>query len=120
MLEALVFVVLIAAAYRITRFFVIDSLIGFSTDSGSRMSVRIDAFAYDTGGKDRNWWRGKVGDLLTCTFCLGFWISAVVYFAYLGATVGIDGIENTAWALHVINVFAIAGGQAYFNSRINA
>lgn len=118
MLEPIEYVVLILAAYRITRFFVRDSLIGFGDDSGSAMSVRIDAFAYDSDGSDRSWIRGKVGDLLTCVWCLGFWISAACYIAFIAATV--ENWREIPLAVNVISIFAIAGGQGYLSSRINA
>jgi len=125
-------IVLALAAYRLTRFFVFDSLLGFGIVDGrfaSGVAERIDKFAYTqdeiddqgkiitAGGTNRSFVRGKIGDLLTCTFCLGFWISLAVYFIYLGATVGMTGIEATPWAVHGITVFGIAGAQAYINSR---
>jgi hypothetical protein len=111
------FALLILASYRITRFFVRDSLIGFGEDSGSAMSVRIDAFAYNTDGSDRSWIRGKIGDLLTCVWCLGFWVSAGCYFAFVAAT---GRLGEFPVAVDVLSVFAIAGGQGFLSSRINA
>lgn len=132
-LDWLELLVLAVASYRITRFVVHDSLMGTGiTESGrfaSGVAERIDHFAYTQdevdalgkitkqGGDNRSFLRGKIGDLLTCTFCLGFWISVGVYFAYLSATVGQAGIEATPWAVHGITVFAIAGVQSYINSR---
>jgi len=118
-LELLEFVILSLAAFRITRFLIKDSLLGFGPDSGSRLSVRVDRFAYLKDGTGRSWWREYLGDLLTCTWCLGFWISAGVYFAWLSATVGISGIEVTEWPVHVVTVFGIAGVQGYLNTRMN-
>lgn len=115
--DFLTYAVLILAAYRITRFFVHDSLMGFGSDSDSRISVRLDRFAYAEDGSGRSWWREYLGDLLTCTWCLGFWISLAVYAAFAAAT---STYEDVPFAIHVINVFAIAGGQGYLNSRINA
>ena len=117
MLEPIQYVILIFAAYRLTRFFVRDSLIGFGDDSGSAMSVRVDAFAYNSEGIDRSWLRGKIGDLLTCVWCLGFWISAACYVAFVLATSSWSAIPN---AVHFISIFAIAGGQGYLSSRMNA
>jgi hypothetical protein len=126
-------IVLVLAAVRLTRFFVKDTLMGFGeTNTGrfaSGLAVRLDRFAYtpptiddsgrvlDEGGDDRSFIRGKIGDLFTCTFCLGWWISAAVYFGYLGATIGWDGITDISWTIHGIAVFAIAGAQSYINSR---
>jgi len=119
-LEPLEFVIICLAAYRLTRFFVKDSLMGFGPDSGSRLSVRVDRFAYDSEGNGRSWWREYVGDLLTCTWCLGFWISAMVYFAYLGGSLGWTAVGNIDWTVHGVSVFSVAGVQGYLNTRMNA
>jgi hypothetical protein len=113
-IDALTFVILALASYRATRFFVKDSLFGFGADSASRLSVKIDRFGYDDEGADRSWLRGKIADLLTCTFCLGAWISLAIVCAYLRATpieLGVDG-----WAI----AWAVAGAQGFLNSRMNA
>jgi len=132
--DLLELIVLTLAAARLTRFFILDSLMGFGIDSHtgqfvSPLAEKIDRFAYtqgeiddtgrviEQGGTDRSFLRGKIGDLLTCIFCLGFWISAACYFAFLGATIGWDGIIDIPLAVHGVTVFAVAGGQAYFNSR---
>jgi hypothetical protein len=78
-MEPLTFVILVFAAYRITRFFILDTLIGADLDSGSRWSQRLDRFAYTDQGEDRSWWRGRVGDLLSCYYCLGFWVAFSTY-----------------------------------------
>ncbi len=73
------------AAYRITRFIVFDSLIGADLGSGSRFSVWLTQFAYNSDGTDRSWLRGKIGDLLNCPWCTGFWVSVAVtaWWAFL-------------------------------------
>jgi len=132
-LDALELVVLALAAYRITRFLVRDSLIGFGPDSGSAMSVRVDRFAYfgaaDDGpdGTDRSWLRGKIGDLVTCMWCLGFWVSAAVYLVWTGTAPVLEPADwARAWeawnltAQDVVAIFAVAGAQGYISSRINA
>lgn len=113
-LEPYGFVLLCLAAYRVTRFLVKDSLLGFGPDSGSRTSVRVDAFAYDDEGQDRSWLRGKIGDLLTCTYCLGFWVSLAALCGWLRLAPWELGVEG------VVVVFAIAGVQGFLNSRMNA
>jgi len=131
--DALELIVLALASYRITRFLVRDSLIGFGPDSGSAMSVRVDRFAYfsttDAGpdGTDRSWLRGKIGDLLTCMWCLGFWVSAAVYLVWIGTAPVLEPADwSRAWeawnltAQDVVAIFAIAGAQGYVSSRINA
>lgn len=113
-LDLLTLAILALASYRITRFLVLDSLMGFGPDSGSGLSVRIDRFAYDEDGSDRSWWRGKVGDLLTCTWCLGFWVSLAVLCAWTTTVPWELGTEG------VLTAFAVAGAQGYMNSRMNA
>ena len=127
--DAVTYVILILAAYRITRFMVNDSLFGFGPASESRFSVKVDRFAYFSGtdeevingerldGEGRSWPREKIGDLLTCTWCLGFWISAAVYLAFVFSTNSWDLAEPM---VHGISIFAVAGGQGYLNSRLNA
>lgn len=104
------------ASYRITRFLVVDSLFGMSPDSGSRFSVHVDHFAYSADGSDRNWLRGKIGDLLTCTWCLGFWISTGALAAWTWS-VPWQAASPQQW---VLTAFAVAGVQGYLNSRMNA
>lgn len=106
-------VILSFASYRITRFFVFDSLIGAHPESGSKQSARVDSFAYNHDGSNRNFVRGKIGDLLTCPWCLGFWISAACYLALVISTGGWAGVPLV---VHLLGVFAVAGGQGFLNS----
>jgi hypothetical protein len=111
---ALVYAGLILASYRITRFFVRDSLIGFSLESESKMSQRLDAFCYTPEGSNRNWATGFIGDLLTCVWCLGMhvsWILVCIWFRAWPWELGVDG-----W----ISAFAVAGGAGFISSRMNA
>lgn len=116
-MTALQYALVVLASYRLTRFFVKDSLIGFGPDSGSQVSVRIDRFAYTEDGSDRTWLRGKVGDLLTCVWCLGFWISAATYTATAVALGEWSG-QPLVW--HGMVMFAVAGGQGFLSSRLAA
>jgi hypothetical protein len=111
------YVVVVLAAYRLTRFFVKDSLIGFSPESGSSMSMRLDRFAYAEDGTDRTWLRGKIGDLLTCVWCLGFWISAAVYTT---AAVALGTWQDQPLVVNGLIVFAVAGAQGLLSSRLAA
>ena len=72
--DVFTFLVLSLVAYRVTRFVVYDTLVGTSLDSGSGFSQRVNLFAFTVTGQDRSWWRGKVGELITCPFCLGQWV----------------------------------------------
>lgn len=116
-MTALQYVIVALAAYRLTRFFVKDSLIGFGPDSGSAISQRIDQFAYDEEGTDRSFWRGKAGDLLTCTWCLGFWISAATYTV---AAISLREWSGQPLLWHGIAIFGVAGAQGLLSSRLAA
>lgn len=116
-MTALEYALLVLAAYRITRFLVKDSLIGFGPDSGSAVSVRLDKWAYNDDGTDKSFWRGKAGDLLTCVWCLGFWVSLIVYVV---ATVSLGEWNSVPLAWHGILIFAVAGGQGFLSSRLAA
>lgn len=115
MLEPLAFLILVLASYRITRFLVHDSLMGFGPDSGSQVSMWVDRFAYEgDDGLDRSFLRGKIGDLLTCTWCTGFWVSLAVVAVWT---------QVVPWDMSLqewVQVFAVAGGQGFMNSRMNA
>ncbi|HUW00787.1 MAG TPA: DUF1360 domain-containing protein [Acidimicrobiales bacterium] len=122
-IDWLEFVVLALAAYRITRFLLFDSLLGMGLvgkEFASPLAAKVDRFGYDEEGNDRSWIRGKLSDLLTCPWCLGFWISAAAYFSWLGATEGWDFIVDTPLPVHGLVVFAIAAVQGYLNSRPGA
>lgn len=73
--DFLLVVLLALATYRISRLIIFDSLVGTRVDSGTKLSRRIDEWAYNQDGTDKGFWRGKVGDLITCPHCLSFWIS---------------------------------------------
>lgn len=107
-------IILAFAAFRFTQFFVFDSLAGFNPESGSKASIALDAFAYDETGKDRSFIRGKIGDLLTCPWCLGFWLSAFVYLAFIIASGRWDAYPLV---IHLLGVFAVAGGQGFLNAH---
>jgi len=95
--------ILSLAAYRLTRFFIHDSLLGGSPDSGSRWSAILDGFAYKESGENRSWIRGKIGDLFTCHFCLSFWICLALYGLLVGRP-----LEGYGWG-DGLAVWAMAG-----------
>lgn len=120
--DFLTLVILTFAAYRITRFFLFDSLMGMSMGAGgddpaSDFAIKVDSWAYNPDtGLDRSFLRGKIGDLLTCPWCLGFhigWILLALWTWTLPWMVP----SPQAW---VITAFAIAGGQGFIQSRMNA
>lgn len=125
MVETLAMIVLLGlVSYRITRFFVSDSLIGMGDpdnendqkDPTSPMAVVLDNWAYNDDGSDRSFIRGKIGDLLTCIFCLGFWVSVIVYALFTWSLPWtVEDPQN--W---VLMAFGISGVQAFIGSRMNA
>lgn len=100
------FVIAALASFRLARFFVRDSLVGANTESGSKFSQLLDNWAWTEEGAPKGWVRDKVGNLLVCTYCLGFWLSLAVWC----------GLTRTwPWDLTVegwATVFAVAGAQA--------
>lgn len=113
-LDLLTLVVVTFAAYRLTRFIVLDSLLGrvpTEGDRGSGFRRKLDHFAYADDGTDRSWWRGKLGDLLTCSWCIGFWVAALTLWGW------VDGPEWLRW---IIVAFAVAGAQGFIASRYEA
>ena len=107
-------VILSFAAFRLTQFFVFDSLWGGNPHSGSKRSARIDKFAYNQeDGSDRSFLRGKYGDLMSCPWCIGFWISAATFTAY---AVSAGQWGDYSLVMNVLLMFAVAGGQGLLNS----
>lgn len=102
---AFAFIVVALAVFRLTRFFVFDSLVGAHPDSKSKFSRSLDrwAFTQDAKGDDRSWLRGKVGTLLTCPWCFGFWITVAVAAAWFW------GPDPVRWAIVVFALAAVAG-----------
>ena len=106
-IDVMTFVVLSFASYRATRFFVFDSLVGFNLASESQMSLRVDRLAYNEDGSNRSWLRGKFGDLLNCTFCLGAHISWVLVCLWFTAWPWELGVQGWIYAFGVMGVQAI-------------
>lgn len=104
------FVLLALACYRIVAFFVADSLIGFNEASGSMTGMTLRNWARDTDGNDKVWWRGRLYDLLSCTFCLGAhvcWIATCLWLWVWPWQLGREG-----W----LTAIALAGAQALLNA----
>lgn len=95
------------AGFHLSRTFTTESLL-----EGSR--GRVEAWAYDDLGQPVTFWRGKVGDLLTCGFCLGFWLTVLAWWAWAYA-VDLD-LRVTG---HVVLVFAAAGVQGRLHYASN-
>ena len=107
MLDPWQFVVVVLAAFRVVRFVVFDKLVGAHLESRSKFSRRLDTWAYDQNGQDRSFVRGKVGDLLTCPWCIGFWISLAVWAAFWW---------GPEWVQYATYAWAVAGAVALISA----
>lgn len=70
-----VFLLIVMCSFRLTRFFVYDSLVGGHLESGSHWSRWVDRKAFTAQGADKSWFWSKVATLCSCVFCAGFWCS---------------------------------------------
>jgi len=101
MVSPTVLAVLAFAAYRGTQLAVHDSILDVP---------RGWAFRWH-GRKDTSPVRTALITLISCIYCMGWWVSGAILFAYLAATGGLDDhpvILGLEW-------FAVAGGQALLN-----
>lgn len=112
----LLIVVLGLASYRLTRLVVLDTLLGTlpATDPenprGTGWRRAVDTFAYDETGRDRSFVRGKIGDLLSCTYCAGWWVTLAVVCAWTQTSPLDLGVQG--WLV----AFAVAGVQSMLNA----
>lgn len=102
-----VFVVMVLATVRLVHFILWDSLAGLSTDSNTRISRRLDAWAFDADGHDRAWLRGKIGTGLTCMHCVGGWIALAVVCVVAWSPPWQLGVEGA------VTWLAVWGAQAF-------
>ncbi|WP_309317405.1 DUF1360 domain-containing protein [Streptomyces salinarius] len=56
--------------------------------------------------------RNALVTLIACTYCAGWWVSGAVLAVYLLAA---DALNGTAPLVHLVEWFAVAGGQALLN-----
>lgn len=99
MIELAVLLVLALASYRITRFVVFDTLI-----EGTRERLFLWLINHQKG-KTTHFLYGKILDLLSCTFCAGFWVTLLLTSLYFGhlpwefsklewiSTAGVTGLQ---------------------------
>ncbi|MER6563318.1 DUF1360 domain-containing protein [Streptomyces sp. NPDC001027] len=92
------------AAYRATQLGVHDSILDPARD-------RLNAWY--AGNVDSNT-RGFLVQLISCVYCLGWWLSGMTLLAYLLAT---GSWDDAPWLVHGIEWFAVAGVQALLNRR---
>jgi hypothetical protein len=100
--NVLALVVLAFASYRVTRFLVIDSLI-------ENIRARFQTFLFNKDGKLKLIWH-KLLDLISCTWCTGFWVSLVLYSVFVWTSP--HEFTRVDW----ISAFAVAGLQGLLHS----
>lgn len=133
--NALELLILILAAYRITRLIVLDTIFGehsdeakdyplineatgepvigpndqpmFHRDRGTGIRAAIDRFAYDDVGEDRSAFRAWFGTLFSCPWCMGVWVSTGLYCLWYW---------GPAWIIAPLIPAAIAGAQGLLQS----
>ncbi|WP_371239685.1 DUF1360 domain-containing protein [Streptomyces pimonensis] len=96
--------VLGAASYRATQLGVHDTILD---------PARQRLHAWHANNLDSRP-RAFIVQLISCIYCLGWWLSGVTLLVYLLAT---DSWGDTSWIVHGIEWFAIAGIQALLNRR---
>lgn len=107
MISFLWLTVLVLVSYRVTRFLVLDSMVGFNVDSGSWLSEWLDAAAWGS-----SIW-SRLVDFLSCPLCVGFhvsWVVTSIWARMWPWYLGVDG-----WMI----VFAVAGGSALLFRRVD-
>ncbi|MFJ1695671.1 DUF1360 domain-containing protein [Streptomyces sp. NPDC088252] len=95
-------VILAFAAYRATQLAVHDSILDPARDR---------VFAWHEKRPEAKL-REFVINLISCTYCMGWWISGAILATYLIVTSQFGG---TPLLVHGIEWFAVAGGQALLN-----
>src|SRR5581483_4167019 len=100
-MSALVFAVMVFAAYRVTRLVTLDTILDRPRDAWWRR------FPPEAHGKKK---AHPLGYLLTCPFCAGFWVSVATVAAS-------HAVHLARWPLRydLVVVWAVAGGQALLN-----
>lgn len=105
MLDIIPIIILAIAAYRITRFLVIDTLIASTRNKFHGFLINHA----QKQGKLKFVWE-KLYDLTSCTWCFGFWTSLALYWAYTW-TSPVDWDQKS-----LIAIFAIAGIQGFLHA----
>jgi hypothetical protein len=93
-ITALEFVVLVLAAFRATQLVTRDTILDGPRE---RFIIWVE---------NRGW--GKLGDLVECGFCAGYWLSGISLLVFLLLMGRWDAVP---WLVHGIEWFAVAGGQ---------
>lgn len=110
MISLTALIILSAATYRITRFFIYDSLLGSRLEADTKWSRTLDHFGYNEDGSNRGFFRGKLADLLTCPFCFSFWVGCTLLGLWTWSLPW-TAVEPQVW---IINSFAVAALTSLF------
>lgn len=105
-INLLTFLILSLASYRITRFFLFDSLISHSRQA---YYVRLSNASLN-GNKVKQFLAHKLLELSSCSWCLGIWTTAAIYWLY-------SWTSPEYWGrVGFITVAAIAGLQGMIHA----
>lgn len=77
-LNLFTFLILAFASYRITRFFLFDSLIGHSREKYYVLLSNSSS----KGNRFKKFLAHKLLELSSCSWCLGVWVTGAVYWSY--------------------------------------
>lgn len=105
MISIIPLIILALASYRLTRFLVIDTLIAGTRNKFH--SILINR-AQKNGILQKIW--EKFYELTSCTWCLGFWVSLALYWAYTWNSPA-NWNQNS-----IISILAIAGIQGMIHA----
>lgn len=83
------FLLVVLAVYRVTRLIAVDDITRPFRDRA----------------------RGWLGELVTCPFCVGAWVSALAIIF-----VQVTDLANPDWPLALLLIWAVAGGQALLSA----
>lgn len=61
--------------------------------------------------------RAKLGELVACPFCAGWWLSVVTYVV---AVVALGRVHEAPWLAHGIECWAVMGAQMVVNAGTEA
>lgn len=104
-LDIIPLIVLGFAAYRITRFLVIDTFFeGLRAKLYTFLTNRVQKH-----GPLHLFWL-KAYELSSCTWCAGFWVSVAAYTAFVWTS----PLDFTR--LDILNIFAVAGIQGLLHA----
>ena len=109
------FVVLALASYRVTRLLIADDFPPVAK-LRERLLLRFPFEGQILNGADGTARQSSgtfLGDLVTCPWCLGFWVAAVAWLCY---EVAVDGM-NAPWAFRLAVPWALSAVVGLIWSR---